>query len=763
MPIHMYGVAFKKLFLARTLRFLLLAIICLLHAPACLAEGLREHAGAPPVAPAGEEFAGPLAGWIDARRDFGAVGDGRADDTTALQKALDALRPPDSPRRVLYIPAGIYRLTRTLHVTRTRHAESMDIMILGADPARTVLRWDGPAGGVMLDYGAWYARLGRLTLDGGGRAGVALAHGPDFVTYNELSDMVFRDAGIGIEAGHMDTAGIAETAVLRCRFERCTKAGVSLQNFNSLDWFLRDCRFEACALGVTNAFGAGNFHVYDSLFRHSSIADISIGNTGYFSLRNNTSLGSRAFFIAAGIGAGAGITLQGNTILDPQQTPIQIGNLGPVLLLDNVIRCRISPAARVNPAAGFLSMGNTFTVADAIQAKPSAPRIDDRLVAAASIKNVTPALPETPPYRLRPVIELAAGASASVLQQAIDTAAAQKGKRPVLHLPAAIYTIDHTLTIPTGSDVQVVGDGGKTVLRWSGSGAGPVLHVTGPSRAVLRDFTIDAGGTAEGLVIDRCDQPGARVFLEEANIRDGKQVGLRVEGVRNARVDLQDMNHSGCGIGVQVLGNGPAGEKANAPTRVVIWSGASSGNDLSYDVRNGGALLARDIWYEGASPGFMHCTDSGTFTLHGAEVAAGDPNHGGTGVGRPTIDLDGFRGRLTFLTAIFAAPTEQIVVHHGSAATKVLLIGQGNRDDFLVNQSPAAHAARIQSVKYTSGGGATSVADRGTVDAAFLREMLAQTRSARPHPRAPVPSGATDLQIYRLSVTNAIVCLRIRP
>src|SRR5206468_78053 len=145
--------------------------------------------------------------------------------------------------------------------------------------------------------------------------------------------------------------------------------------------------------------------------------------------------------------------------------------------------------------------------------------------------------------------------------------------------------------------------------------------------------------------------------------------------------------------------SGRAGERPNAPTRVAIWSGASSGNELSYDVRNGGALLARDIWYEGAPPGFMRCTGSGVFTLHGAEVAAGDPNHGGGGGSRPTIDVDGFRGRLTFLATIFASPPEQLVVRNGGAETKVLMIGQGNRDDFLVNQSPAARAALIESVK----------------------------------------------------------------
>src|SRR5207248_5532636 len=135
---------------------------------------------------------------------------------------------------------------------------------------------------------------------------------------------------------------------------------------------------------------------------------------------------------------------------------------------------------------------------------------------------------------------------------------------------------------------------------------------------------------------------------------NGKRVGLLVEGTGGARVDLQDVNHSGCAIGVQVRGS--EAEGPGAPTRVAIWSGASSNNELCYDVRDGGALLVRDIWYEGAPPGFMRCTGSGTFTLHGGEIAAGDPNHGGAAGSRPTIDVDAFRGRLTFLATIFASP-----------------------------------------------------------------------------------------------------------
>ena len=74
----------------------------------------------------------------------------------------------------------------------------MGVTIVGEDPATTVLRWDGKAGGMMLQYDAWYSKISRLTLDGAGKAGVALAYGDAFSTYNETSDMVFQDAGVGM-------------------------------------------------------------------------------------------------------------------------------------------------------------------------------------------------------------------------------------------------------------------------------------------------------------------------------------------------------------------------------------------------------------------------------------------------------------------------------------------------------------------------------------------------------------------------------------
>ena len=213
----------------------------------------------------GDEFVGPFPSWTRVTTAYGAKGDGATDDTAAIQRALDELgRDGRSP--VLFLPAGTYRITRTLSV-----GFAMFLSIVGEDPATTVLRWDGPAEGTMRPRQR--ARLlahrpadlrrarprgsrGRAILDGSA---------PHFDTGNEYADDRFVDVAYGIRGGFRDR-GFAETSVVRSRFVRNTSAGIALGNFNALDLWVWDSTFVDCGTGVTNTTGAGNFHVYNSAF-----------------------------------------------------------------------------------------------------------------------------------------------------------------------------------------------------------------------------------------------------------------------------------------------------------------------------------------------------------------------------------------------------------------------------------------------------------------------------------------------------------------
>ncbi len=62
-----------------------------------------------------QEFTGPFSSWADVKKKFGAHGNGRDDDTRALQDAIDGLACPPTGYRtdkdgymVLYLQAGTY-------------------------------------------------------------------------------------------------------------------------------------------------------------------------------------------------------------------------------------------------------------------------------------------------------------------------------------------------------------------------------------------------------------------------------------------------------------------------------------------------------------------------------------------------------------------------------------------------------------------------------------------------------------------------------
>ena len=78
--------------------------------------------------------------------DFGAVGDGVADDTAAIQRALN-----DTTAEVVF-PAGTYRITKTLFLglPRPTNAYSYRRHFRGEGVDRSVLAWDGEPGGTLL-------------------------------------------------------------------------------------------------------------------------------------------------------------------------------------------------------------------------------------------------------------------------------------------------------------------------------------------------------------------------------------------------------------------------------------------------------------------------------------------------------------------------------------------------------------------------------------------------------------------------------------
>lgn len=99
--------------------------------------------------------------WIDVK-DYGAVGDGTTDDTTAIQAAINALPTAGG---VVHFPKGIYKVMSTITVgngTNSLQSTRHNVALLGAAVSGTgadvsntelegsVLKWGGSAGGTVL-------------------------------------------------------------------------------------------------------------------------------------------------------------------------------------------------------------------------------------------------------------------------------------------------------------------------------------------------------------------------------------------------------------------------------------------------------------------------------------------------------------------------------------------------------------------------------------------------------------------------------------
>ncbi len=740
---------------------------------------------------AAEDFVGPFASWRDLRRDYGAVGDGTADDTAALQRAMDELVKHEKAC-VLYIPAGTYRITDTVKTVRKAHTDCQGVSIIGEDPTRTVIRWDGPEGGTMVAWDAWYSKISRLTLDGVGHAGAGLVYGPAFSTYNETSDIVFRDLKAGLVFGGPETNGQAENEVLRCRFLRCG-TGVQTVNFNSMDIWVWYCLFEDCDRGVYNVMG--NWHAWHNLFMRSGTCDLGTQNLMAFSVVGNTSIGSRCFFdFSSGHTWGSPVSLTGNRVLDPTgDWAVLLDNAGPYLVVDNVFRLTGKTRGVRMTWADQTLVGNTYTKEDAVEERGRFRRIGERVVSADDIANAIPALPSTPLHRQRKVFEVPAGSDAGTIQQAIDKAAKTRAPRPIVHLPMGNYRIDKTLVIPRNCDLQLVGDGaGETATRlnWTGPHGGVVLRLNGPTQVTLRDFYVHAPD-ARAMVIEDADQPGGRIFADQFNVNGprnqegGRTAALRIAGLDQTDVLLRALQGSGNGgTWVDVLGGPKAAEAAN---QVSIFTGATGSAAGQYDVGRGGRLVVRGVYHERSSDSLtgLHLKGSGTLSIDATRFSYA------TSAQSPTVAVDDFRGLLTLATCMLM-PVEtrqtcrfeirgdgshasvlalgnQFWVHDpGTTAQTVWLnkatppasggllgcnINTSNKQaaakgfEFLANIGDHPDPARSQF-------GSGPLSDSGGVDDATTVRHLAPLREARVWLPADTRAEVTDVRIHRLMVSG---------
>jgi hypothetical protein len=712
-----------------------------------------------------EEFVGPLAGWANLQTDYHAKGDGNADDTAAWQSALSDVGTSGKPA-VLYVPAGTYKITQTLTMT-----SRLGATVVGDDPTTTTVKWAGPTGGHMfVADGVAYSAFGRLTFDGGGAAMTGMSHswsgnGNYFPTHSEIADVVFQNIIQGdacLRAGD-GPGGNAEMTVKRARFLQCP-VGVSVTNYNALDWFFWDSTFDRNGTGLFNA--EGNFHVYRSLFNQSGKTDVEIQNKGYFAFRENWSVGSSQVWLDDGPSGNPDlVAMQGNTIVAPSGTDagagptIEINCMGPLQLLDNVIESpngHAGPVVKVsdfNPAA-VLSAGNTFTQVQAIQVAGEQRSFGGDKVVASSSLSLTPPPPHPfAPHVVRPIIEVAPGSDGASIQAAIGKAAQLNGQRPVVHVPVGTFMVASTLRVPAGVDTQIIGDGFQaTMLSWSGSGSGPVLDIAGPTGVTLRELQVVASKAANAIVVHGVDAAGARIVGDQL-ATENDATGLDVHGQTATRVEVRTMYHaSTTTMGVTVAN--PAGSAL-----VALLGGATSNEGGgSYAVAQSARLAVEDVWYEGASePAFVTARDQAVFAYQQGRYAPGNPDSGVLAADPAfggTVGIFGLNASATMATGPIGGGW--ILYAAGGVGTASEL-----------SNGSGASAAFLENVLWQGGSmGAPGVAmDIGIPSDSQIQQAFALIRAVMPPADLTIapPNGATDMRIHRVAATGALTGLTVQP
>jgi hypothetical protein len=273
------------------------------------------------------------------------------------------------------------------------------------------------------------------------------------------------------------------------------------------------------------------------------------------------------------------------------------------------------------------------------------------VVAPSSIQIPTSLQPfDFEPTRAVPIIEVSDFTGAAI-QAAINQAAAMPaGTNPVVHLKKGAYNVSSTITIPAQIPITIVGDGASesgSSLGWTGTGAGPVVWLQGPSRVTLRDLTIGGQG-ADGLLIDNANQQGGRIYGYEV-LAGGVSAG---QGhLVDAAFDISGVNQTAVDFNASGFGNALTGVRVTGgPGHVQFLTGASSLANRLFDVEDAGALLATGYWYEGDWPYVaslldLPSTSSGTLSLASMFWTANSQF--------PIVQAQNFPGTLTILNSSF--------------------------------------------------------------------------------------------------------------
>ncbi len=667
--------------------------------------GARPH---PPI---------PVLNW-EARSDWksvkeaGAVGDGVADDTAAIQRVLDSVGEAFTvyagDRDTVYFPPGTYRITAPLRVGgKVLRTHGTALIGHGRDSR---LVWDGADDQPMMIVDSiTYARYEGLVFDGRGRAGVGMLHpNRGYTTESRRRHLAFLnlvDAGVLIDRNR--AAAESEAMFENCYFERCGR-GVAFLRWNDYHYLFDGCEFRNCGIGID--CNNGSFYVRNTHFAGSRIADIKAHPHHSSSLRRVTSLNSQQLLLFSH-SAGA-LTLQDvHVSLDCPYTggAILASGLAPIIVFDSVVTTPeggSSPVKILGEERQPVILSNNRVEGSSLsfverqggqgvyQVPPGERGGLIRSAGQRFIKE-TVRIPGKVFDAKRDFGAAGDGRTddTGAIQATID-AARGHGRNAIAYLPAAAYLIKDTLKV-TGGEYTVGGQGYGTILRWGGAENGTALHVHDPRDVTLEFFQVattpgenngidilqTGSGAGSSVVYD-----GVRVFgcYQRAPFRKG----LHLSGLGGKDQVVINMLQGN----LQVINCGDATILGNATWEgSVVVEGADSGRNgfLGFQsrlvtqvthvlyVRDNHSLVASDLYNE-QSEGILHLSGRAGQPA-GRVVVTGGRSHVNEGLA-PASVIENYRGELFIGGKDFSdhralgAPP-QVIRQTGEAPLDVTLFG----------------------------------------------------------------------------------------
>jgi hypothetical protein len=208
------------------------------------------------------------------------------------------------------------------------------------------------------------------------------------------------------------------------------------------------------------------------------------------------------------------------------------------------------------------------------------------------------------------------------------------------------------------------------------------------------------------------------------------------------------------GTGLKVVG-GPSASGGNPlGGRTAVFAGAASDNYLSFEVVSGGSLLVNDVWYEGAGAStFAHVADNSTFTVDNSRMALPQTGY--------SVRMDNLSGKASVLSC---QPDAPVGIFGTGAGTAWVAGNESHGPSSYFTDTSSATGVFSDNRWYDTSYGSRSLPDQGAADANLVRSMLAHIRSAKPLSQTDVlPSGVTDLRLYRVFVDSAVTDIRLSP